>query len=183
MPTALAKPCPSGPVVTSTPGVWPRSGWPGALLPHWRKLLDVVQRQVVAGQVQQAVEQHRAVPGREHEAVAIGPVGIARVVLEEARPQHVGHRRGAERHAGMAAVGLLHHVHRQEADGVDALLVEFVEHGCLSYRCVAIDRTVVLRIHGASLQVQLRISGMSWPCALMYSRCSMSLSRRLLLQT
>ncbi len=29
MPTELAKPCPSGPVVTSTPGVWCTSGWPG----------------------------------------------------------------------------------------------------------------------------------------------------------
>ena len=30
-PTALAMPWPSGPVVTSTPSVWPRSGWPGRL--------------------------------------------------------------------------------------------------------------------------------------------------------
>ena len=29
MPTASPKPWPSGPVVTSTPGVWPASGWPG----------------------------------------------------------------------------------------------------------------------------------------------------------
>jgi len=38
IPTALAKPWPSGPVVVSTPGVWPRSGWPGVRLPHCRKL-------------------------------------------------------------------------------------------------------------------------------------------------
>ena len=37
IPTALAKPWPSGPVVTSTPAVWPRSGCPGVRLPHWRK--------------------------------------------------------------------------------------------------------------------------------------------------
>ena len=29
MPTAVARPWPSGPVVVSTPGVWPYSGWPG----------------------------------------------------------------------------------------------------------------------------------------------------------
>jgi len=36
MPTALAMPCPSGPVVTSTPAVCPYSGWPGVRLPQVR---------------------------------------------------------------------------------------------------------------------------------------------------
>ena len=36
MPTALATPWPSGPVVASTPGVRPYSGWPGVREPHWR---------------------------------------------------------------------------------------------------------------------------------------------------
>src|SRR6185312_183271 len=39
MPTPLANPCPNGPVVVSNPGVKPLSGWPGVLLPHWRKCL------------------------------------------------------------------------------------------------------------------------------------------------
>ena len=39
IPTALARPWPSGPVVVSTPGVMPTSGWPGVLLPIWRKRL------------------------------------------------------------------------------------------------------------------------------------------------
>ncbi len=39
IPTPLANPWPSGPVVTSTPTVWPNSGCPGVLLPHWRKFL------------------------------------------------------------------------------------------------------------------------------------------------
>ncbi len=37
MPTAVASPWPKGPVVVSTPWVWPYSGWPGVLEPHWRK--------------------------------------------------------------------------------------------------------------------------------------------------
>src|SRR3978361_1142311 len=104
MPTPLAKPWPSGPVVTSTPGVtWTRSrsGWPGVSEPHWRhffssssgraqagavrggagrqraplaELLQLVQRQVVAREVQDAVEEHRAVAGAEDEAVAVGPL-------------------------------------------------------------------------------------------------------------
>ncbi len=32
----LARPWPRGPVVTSTPGVSPYSGWPGVCEPHWR---------------------------------------------------------------------------------------------------------------------------------------------------
>ena len=40
MPTAEPKPLPSGPVVMSTPLVWPNSGWPGVRLPHWRKLFS-----------------------------------------------------------------------------------------------------------------------------------------------
>src|SRR5215211_2477297 len=49
------------------------------------EVLDLVQRHVVAAQVQDGVEQHRAVPGRQQEAVAVGPGGIARVVPEIAR--------------------------------------------------------------------------------------------------
>ena len=37
IPTALAVPWPSGPVVASTPGVSRHSGWPGVRLPHCRK--------------------------------------------------------------------------------------------------------------------------------------------------
>ena len=39
MPTPLTRPWPSGPVVASTPGVMPYSGWPGVMDPHWRKRL------------------------------------------------------------------------------------------------------------------------------------------------
>ena len=35
-PTALARPCPSGPVVVSTPGVMKFSGWPGVFESSWR---------------------------------------------------------------------------------------------------------------------------------------------------
>ncbi len=37
MPTALATPWPSGPVVVSTPAVCPYSGWPGVFEPWVRK--------------------------------------------------------------------------------------------------------------------------------------------------
>jgi hypothetical protein len=39
MPTAFESPCPSGPVVTSMPGEYLRSGWPAVGAPTCRKLL------------------------------------------------------------------------------------------------------------------------------------------------
>ena len=92
MPTLLAMPCPSGPVVVSTPEVWPCSGWPGQRLSSWRKrrmwssgtassssgrpslvgLLDFAK-------VQQGVQQHRGMAAGEDEAVAVGPTGLGRV--------------------------------------------------------------------------------------------------------
>ena len=120
MPTALPTPWPSGPVVVSTPGVWPRSGWPGVLEPHWRNAAQVVERQVVARQVEQGILQHGGVAAGEDEPVAVGPVGIGGIVPEEPVPEHVG--RGGERHGGarVAGLGCLHRVHGQRPDGVDA---------------------------------------------------------------
>ena len=86
--------------------------------------LELGQRQVVAGQVKDAVEQHRAVSRREHEAVPVRPVGIGRIVSEHARVQEVGDRRHRHRQPGMAGVGLLDGVHRQTADRVDAETIE-----------------------------------------------------------
>ena len=41
--------------------------------------LDLVERHVgVAAQVEPAVEKHRAVAGRQHEAVAVHPLGVLR---------------------------------------------------------------------------------------------------------
>ncbi len=93
------------------------------------ELLQVVDGQPVAGDVQQAVQQRRPMAGGQHEAIAIGPGRVGGMVLEKARPQDIGHRRGVERQPRVAAVGLLHHVDGEEAQRVDALLVERVGHG------------------------------------------------------
>jgi len=57
-------------------------------------------------------------PGREHEAVAVGPVGIGRIELKELGKEHgcdVGH---AHRHAGMARFRLLDRVHGQRPERI-----------------------------------------------------------------
>ena len=77
----------------------------------------------VAGQEEQRVQQHRAVPGRQHEAVAIGPLGRARVEAQELREQDRGDVGHAHGHAGMAGLGRLDRIHRERADGVGQIAV------------------------------------------------------------
>ncbi len=99
------------------------------------KIADVVQRNGGAIQgvsrcvhlldtshVQQGVEQHGGVSAAEHEAVARGPVGSCRVVTQKFVPQRVRHRCQSHRRSRMAAIGSLHTVHGQGADGVNCQL-------------------------------------------------------------
>ena len=90
------------------------------------EVLQLLEREVVAGQVEERVEEHRGVPGGEHEAVAVRPVGVRRGMVQEPRPQRVRHRRHAHRGAGMAGVGLLDAVDGQGADRVDGEQVELL---------------------------------------------------------
>ena len=85
------------------------------------ELLQFRQRQIVAGQVQQTVEQHRRVAVGQDKAVAVHPVRVLRIVLEKIVPQHFGNISHPHRRTGMAGVGFLHGVHTQGADGVGKL--------------------------------------------------------------
>ena len=89
------------------------------------------------GQVEQRVEQHRGVPGGEHEAVAAGPDRVGRVEAQEALPERVGDRGERHRRARVARVGLLDRVDRECADRVDAELVEVVAgHGSILWEAL-----------------------------------------------
>jgi hypothetical protein len=81
------------------------------------ELLDVVERQVVPGEVEHAVEQHRRVAAREHEAVAVRPVGVLGHVAQVPAEDLDGDPGERHRSAGVAAVRLLDGVDRQEAHG------------------------------------------------------------------
>ena len=107
----------------------PVLGVPRGPAPPLAKRLQVVERQVVAGQVEQAVQQHAAVPGGEHESVAVGPRRVARVVLQVPLPEDVRHRRRAERKARMSGVRLLHGVDRERANRVHAELIDRLANG------------------------------------------------------
>src|SRR6185503_16556431 len=50
------------------------------------KVFQFVERQVVAGQMQQRIEQHRSMARRKQKTISIFPLRIARVVTHEASP-------------------------------------------------------------------------------------------------
>ena len=56
---------------------------PRGLASPLAEALQLIKRKIVAGEMQQAVEQHGAVAGGEHEAVAIEPVRVFGVVLQK----------------------------------------------------------------------------------------------------
>ena len=103
------------------------------------EVFQLFDRQVVAGQMQQRIDQHRAVAVGEHEAVAIRPLRIGRVVSQEIVPQYLGDIGHAHRRAGVAGVGLLHGIHAEGANGIGQIaaagesLFGFGGHGCFLY--------------------------------------------------
>jgi hypothetical protein len=71
-----------------------------------------------AGQIEQAVEEHRGVAVGQHEPVAVQPIWIRRIELHEVPEKNgrdVGH---AHRRAGMTAFGLLHGIHGKKPDAI-----------------------------------------------------------------
>ncbi len=99
-------------------------GMAGRLRAPLAEPLELLERQVIAGEVEERVEKHRRVPGAQHEAVAIRPIGPGRSMAEKPRPQDVGHRSRTHWGARVARVRLLDGVDRQRPDGVDGELVE-----------------------------------------------------------
>ncbi len=92
------------------------AGGQGAELPE---LLEVLDLQAVAEQVQQAVDQHGAVAGGQHEAVPVDPLGIGGVVLHLLAPDGEGGGGRAHGHARVTGFGLLHALGGQDTDRVD----------------------------------------------------------------
>ena len=92
---------------------------PGTGRTELPKILDVLHRRTrISGQVEQGIDQHRTMTGRQDEPVAISPFRCFRVIFQIVAEQHCGHVRHAHRHPRMAAVGSLHRVHRKRSYGV-----------------------------------------------------------------
>jgi len=84
------------------------------------EVFEVIQRDIETGQMQQGIQQHGSVSGAKDKAVTIGPLGIFGVKAQVVHPQRISHWRRAHRQARMPAVGFLHRIHRQGADGIDS---------------------------------------------------------------
>ncbi|MBK4824724.1 hypothetical protein GJS26_00775 [Pectobacterium carotovorum subsp. carotovorum] len=85
------------------------------------QLTEVFQffnRQVVAGEMQQAVNQHGRVAVGQHEAVTVGPVRVGRIIVKIIAPQHFGDIGHAHRCAWVTGFGFLHPIHAQRADSI-----------------------------------------------------------------
>ena len=116
------------------------------------ELLDLVERHVVvAGEIQQRIQQHRAVAGREHEAVAVRPVRLGSVEFQELREQHGGDVGRAHRQAGMAGIGLLHGIHGEPADriGHTGMIDARHDENPSEMRCLVAIRIVRERLGGS----------------------------------
>ena len=92
------------------------------------ELLEVFQRQPVAGEEEHGVLEDAGMAGGQHEAIPVRPVGIGGVVAHDARPQDMGQRRQGHGRARVTGVRLLRGVHRQTTNDVDAQLFEIRVH-------------------------------------------------------
>ena len=98
--------------------------------------LDLLDRHLrIAEEIKQRIEQHRAVAGGQHEAVAVGPGRIGGIEFEKLAEQHGRDIGRAHRQAGMPGLGLLHGVHRQRADGVRHAIVLGARPRCSARIC------------------------------------------------
>ncbi len=97
-------------------------GMPGRPGPDLAERLQILDGQAFvaadARQIEERIEQHRAVAGRKHEPVAIRPVRIGGVELQYVAEKHSRDVGRAHRQAGMAALGFLHRVHSEETDRI-----------------------------------------------------------------
>ena len=82
------------------------------------KVLNLVQRQAVAEEMQQRVEQHGSVARREHEAVAQRPAGLSGIEAQVLIPELKHRARQPQRRAEVADARRLHRIHGEAANGV-----------------------------------------------------------------
>ena len=90
---------------------------PGCLRVQLAKVAKIIDRERIAAQMQQRIEQHRAMAIGQHEAITVEPAGLRRVVFEMSGPQRDGNVGHAHRHAGMTGARALHCVHGKHPDG------------------------------------------------------------------
>ena len=79
----------------------------------------------VTGEVHQRILKHATVTGGEHEAVAVEPLGVLRVVRHRLAENDIAHRGAAHRETRVTGVALVDGVDGEETNGVDAIIDRF----------------------------------------------------------
>ena len=69
-------------------------------------------------------------PARKDEAVASHPFGVARIMSQVAGPHGKCHCGGTHGQAGMARIGLLNAIRREETECVDGAELKIICHVC-----------------------------------------------------
>ena len=104
------------------------------------EVLQVIQSQAVAGEVQLDVLGEGSMTARKDEAVATFPIGIVRIMLDEMLVQSVGDRRQGDGGTRVAVSRTLNRVGRQDLGHLDGALVQLglleFGHGLLSFQLV-----------------------------------------------
>ena len=93
---------------------------------------DLGEGEVIAREMQERVQERRAVPGRENETIAVEPGRIGRIVPQVARPQGMSHCGRSEGQSWVSGPCLLDRVAREESQCVDA--VRFGPFVCSNHR-------------------------------------------------
>ncbi len=75
------------------------------------EVFQLAQWQIVAGQVQQAIDQHGAVTIRQNETVAVGPQRVGWVVVQVAAPEYFSDVRHAHWGTRMSRFRFLYCIH------------------------------------------------------------------------
>ena len=99
----------------------PVFGMPRRLASPLTKTDDLMERKVITAQMENRVKKHGGMTAREHEAVPVKPVGISGIIAQVVHPQFIRQRRQSHWRSRMAAVRLLHRIHRKCAYGVNRL--------------------------------------------------------------
>ena len=104
-------------------------GMPRRLAAPLPKVFQIIEAQVITGQMKQTIQQHRGMTARKDKPIPIDPLGIGRIVLQVLRPEDIGRRGESHRSTGMPGIGLLDRVHGKRSNGVDAHGVEIFQTG------------------------------------------------------
>ena len=143
-------------------------GMPGRLRAPLPEGPELVERHApMTRQIQQRIQQHRAVTGRQNEPIPVRPCRVGRVEFEEPGEQHRRHIGHPHRHTRVTGLGLLNRVDRKKANRVRHVRMRDV-HGAgyggwgLNVHAVRLLRSISCRISGVRMSCIARSSFAPW---------------------